>query len=126
MTDMPLLETPKQLTTRSGLSEGQIRQLIKTGQLQHVRVGCRILIPTGALEKFVAEGTQESWAGGIKDHDFAIFKSVTHSTSPGPSAVAAASARLVRQTANELKRSSRNSSSSEVATPAQVIQLGSS
>jgi excisionase family DNA binding protein len=57
MTGKPLLETPKQLAKRTGLSERQIRHLIDTGQLEHVPVGCRVFVAAGALEKFVAERT---------------------------------------------------------------------
>jgi excisionase family DNA binding protein len=47
MTGTPLLETPKQLAKRTGLSERQIRHLIETGKLEHVPVGSRIFIPAG-------------------------------------------------------------------------------
>jgi hypothetical protein len=43
MTDAPLLETPKQLAVRTGFSERQIRNLIKNGKLERVRVNCHML-----------------------------------------------------------------------------------
>ena len=72
---MPLLERPKQLAKRTGLSERQIGHLIETWQLKRVRLGCRDFIPAGEFEKFVVEGTQKSWEDGTKDHAFAISKS---------------------------------------------------
>ena len=50
------LETPKQLAARVGLSERQVRHLIETRQLEHVRIGCRIHIPVGAFARFL-----EAW-----------------------------------------------------------------
>ena len=99
----PLLETPKQLAERSGLSERQIRHLIKTGELEHVRVASRVFIATGEFEKFLTERTVKPCQDETKDHAFAISISAKSTTSPGPSTVAAASARLVRQTASKLK-----------------------
>ena len=74
MSETPLLERPKQLAKRTGLSERQIRHLIETGQLKRVRLGCRDFIPAGEFEKFVVEGTQTSWADGTKDPGFAISR----------------------------------------------------
>ncbi len=47
------LETPKQLAERVGLTERQIRHLIKTRQLEHVWIGCRVHVPTGAFARFL-------------------------------------------------------------------------
>ena len=123
MSDTPLLERPKQLAKRTGLSERQIRHLIETGQLRRVRVGCRDFIPVGEFEKFVAEGTQNSWEDGTKDHAFAISKSARPITSPGPSAVAAASAARARETARRLSSSLPNGYKSEGDATGQVIPL---
>jgi hypothetical protein len=108
MTHTRLLETPKQLSERSGLSVGQIRTLMRTGRLECVRVGCRDFIPAGAFEKFIEEGRKKPWEGATKDAASGISKSAGFTTSPGPSTVAAVSAARLRQTATKLKSSSQN------------------
>jgi len=47
------LETSKQLASRVGFSERQIRYLIQTRQLEHVVIGCRVHIPVGAFARFL-------------------------------------------------------------------------
>jgi hypothetical protein len=42
------VETPKQLAGRVGVSEYQIRRLVWTGKLEHIRIGVRDFIPSGA------------------------------------------------------------------------------
>lgn len=108
-----LLETPRQLSERSGLSVGQIRTLIRTGRLDCVRVGCRDFIPDGAFEKFVEEGRKKSWEGETKDPASGISRSAGLITSPGLSAVEVASAARAQQTAKRLKLISRSSSAPE-------------
>ena|SRR5215471_11496582 len=95
------LETPKELAARVGITARQVRHLIQTRQLEHVLIGCRIHIPAGAFARFLAN-------------------------SPGLNTAAAASAALARQTANKLKSSSRNFSSSATAEQARVIPMKSS
>src|SRR5215469_8834457 len=119
------LETPKQLAARVNLSEGQVRNLIRTGQLDHVMVGYRVLIPTGAFPRFL-ERNIRSCPEETKDRDSVGSISANASTSSGPSGAAAASARLARQTANKLKSSSRSGCSAEAAEAAPVIPLRSS
>ena len=121
MTGTPLLERPKQLSERTGLSVSQIRTLIRTRRLDCVRVGCRDFIPAGAFEKFVEEGRTKSWEDEIKVPVSVGSKSALLTTSSGLSTVAAASAALARQTANKLKSSSPNGSNSEEGGTAQVI-----
>jgi excisionase family DNA binding protein len=43
------LETPRQLAARVGISERQVRYLVQSKQLEHVRIGSRVHIPNGAL-----------------------------------------------------------------------------
>jgi len=51
--DSECLETPKQLASRVGLTERQIRNLIHSRQLEHVMIGSRVLIPAGAFTRFI-------------------------------------------------------------------------
>ena len=116
------LETPKQLATRVGLSERQVRHLIQTRQLEHVMIGCRIHIPVGAFTRFLEARSVLPCHDETKDRDCGGSTSGAVTTSSGPSEAAAASAALARQTANKLKSSSRSSSSSATAEPARVIR----
>jgi excisionase family DNA binding protein len=47
------LESPKQLSVRSGWPERRIRNLIAKNQLRHIRIGGSILVPIDALEEFL-------------------------------------------------------------------------
>src|SRR5204862_6317316 len=110
------LETPKQLARRVGVSERQIRQLIHTEQLEYVLIGCRVLIPIGAFSSYIdAKKVAPSWQGETKDRGSVGSINEPPITSCGPNAVAAASARLVRQTAKMLRTASRNGSAREAA-----------
>ena len=57
------VETLKQLSERVGISHRQARHLVQIGQLDHVMIGCRIHVPEGAWERFIAEGVQKCRAG---------------------------------------------------------------
>src|SRR5262245_25467525 len=108
------LETPKQLASRVGISERQVRQLLQTHQLEHVFIGCRILIPIGAFSRFLDANRVKQCQDETRDRDFAGSPSAGATTSPGPSEAAAASAALARATAEKLKSNSRNGSRSEL------------
>jgi hypothetical protein len=122
------LETPKQLADRVGISEGQVRHLIATDQLEHVKIGSRVHIPVGAFGRLVEANKRggAAWRDEIKVQGCDGLQREAPITSPGPSTAAAASARLARQTANKLKSSSQNGSNSEGGETAQVIRLQSS
>lgn len=47
------LESPKQLATRAGISERQARALIRSGKIEHVKIGERIYVPEGAYGRFL-------------------------------------------------------------------------
>jgi hypothetical protein len=126
MTTDVRLETPKQLAARVGLRERQVRHLVQTKQLEHIMIGCRVHIPCGAYERFVEERSVKPCQDEIRAPVSVGSTNASASTSLGPSGAAAASARLARQTANELKRFSANGSTPADAEPAQVIQLRSS
>jgi excisionase family DNA binding protein len=120
------LETPKQLAARIGISERQVRSLIQSRKLEHVMIGSRVHIPAGAFERFVEQNTVTPCQDETKARSCDGLQSVDAITSPGQSTVAAASARLARQTANELKRSSPTGCKQEDGESAQVIPLKSS
>ena len=48
------LESPKRLATRTGWPESRIRSLVASNQLRHIRIGGNILIPTDAIDEFLA------------------------------------------------------------------------
>jgi len=47
------LESPKQMSERTGWTEKRIRKLVNTEQIRHLRVEGRILLPKDAVEEFV-------------------------------------------------------------------------
>jgi excisionase family DNA binding protein len=120
------LETPKQLASRVGISERQVRHLIQTRRLEHVMIGCRVHIPVGAFARFLDARKVTTCQDEIRDRDFVGSPNAGAFTSPGRSMAGAASAQLARKTASKLKSASRNGSSAEDAEPAQVIPLRSS
>ncbi len=120
------LETPKQLAARVGITERQVRHLIQTRQLEHVMIGCRVLIPVGAFARFIEATRVPPCLDETRGRVSAGSPNVTASTSCGPSEAAAASAALARQTANRLKSSSPSSCNSAAGDPAPVIHLRSS
>jgi hypothetical protein len=99
------LETPKQLAERVGLTERKIRHLINTCQIEHVWIGSRVHVPRGAFGRFIDTKKVTPCQDEIKVPVSVGSKNATVSTSPGLSAVAAASAARARQTANKLKSS---------------------
>jgi excisionase family DNA binding protein len=94
------LETPRELAVRVGLTERQVRELIRTRQLEHVMIGCRVHIPLGAFARFIDARKVTPCQGEMRDRDCGGSRSGNVSTLPGPSEAAAASAALARQTAN--------------------------
>jgi hypothetical protein len=119
------VETPKQLAARVRISERKLRRLIQIRRLEHVMIGCRVYIPVGAWARFLKAETVLPCHDETKDRDSAGSTSASASTSHGPNGAAAASARLARQTANELKSFSPNGCNAEVAESARVIHLKS-
>src|SRR5215813_7870554 len=93
------LETPKQLASRVGISERQVRHLIQTRQLEHVMIGSRVHIPVGAFARFLDARKVKTCQDETRDRDFVGSPSANASTSLGLNTVAAASALLARQTA---------------------------
>jgi hypothetical protein len=120
------VETPRQLAERVGVTKRQIRYLVNTGQIEHVRIGARDFIPTGAWGRFVEKNKVKPCQEETTVPAFVGSKSATASISRGANTVAAASARLARQTAIKLKSLSRSSCTPEGGESAQVIPLKSS
>ena len=105
-----LLETPKQLASRIGISVGAINRLVNDGKLSFVRIGTRRRIPPGAWEDYIETHTVKPWRDAIRDQNSYISKGASPSIFFGQSEAAVASAALAQQTANRLKLLSRNSS----------------
>jgi excisionase family DNA binding protein len=49
---MTRLRTPRQLAAHTDISEKRIRELLKNGELRHLKMGAKFLIPDGALEEY--------------------------------------------------------------------------
>jgi len=97
------LETPTQLAARVGVPVRKIRHLISTRAIEHVWIGSRVHVPRGAFARFIETNKVNPCQEETKGRVYAGSTNAAASTSPGPSVVAAASARLARQTANKLK-----------------------
>ena len=121
-----LLETPKQLAKRVGLTVGAIHQLMNDGKLSFVQIGTRRRIPPGTWEVYIETNTVRPCRDAIKDQSSNFSISAGAFTSFGRNGVAAASAALARQTAQRLKSSSRNSSNATRKNLVRVIQQKSS
>ena len=120
------LETPKQLAARVGLTVGTIHRLMNDGKLPFVQIGTRRRIPPGTWEGYIETNTVRPCRDAIKDQSSSFLRSAGASTSFGQNGAAAASAALVRQTAQRLKSSSRNSSNATRKNSVHVIQQKSS
>jgi excisionase family DNA binding protein len=107
--ELPLLLTIKQTARKMGLKDGQVRKLIRDGRLAHVRVGSRLMIPRGAIERFIIDNTVQPCRGEIPAPAFDFSKSADAFTSAGLNQAAAGSAALALQTANKLKSHSPSS-----------------
>jgi excisionase family DNA binding protein len=117
------VETPKELAARVGVTEGKIRHLIHTRQIEHVWIGSRVHIPMGAWPRFIEAKKVKPCQDEIKDPAFVGSKSGGASTSPGPNMAAAASARRALTTVRELRSSLASGCKSEGSATAQVIPL---
>ena len=121
-----LLETPKQLAMRVGLTVGAIHRLMNDGKLSFVQIGTRRRIPPGTWEGYIETNTVRPCRDAIKGQSLNFLQSAGASTSFGRNGAAAASAALVQQTAQRLKSSSRNSSNATRKNSVHVIQQKSS
>jgi excisionase family DNA binding protein len=124
---LPLLTTIKVAAEVMGLTEDQVRDLLRERRIRYVRIGKRCMIPRDAIATFITENTvQPSWQDETQGHGSTSSKNADVITSSGPKAAAAGSAARARQIAHKLKSRSPNSSTCEPAAPARVIPLKSS
>ena len=66
---MQLLTLPK-LAAQSGWPESRIRRMVARGQLSHIRVNGRLLLPVTAIDEYVANHfVALSAAGGPHEAD---------------------------------------------------------
>ena len=66
---MQLLTLPK-LAAQSGWPESRIRRMVARGQLSHIRVNGRLLLPATAIDEYVANHfVALSAAGGSRATD---------------------------------------------------------
>ncbi|MEO1192393.1 MAG: helix-turn-helix domain-containing protein [Pseudomonadota bacterium] len=103
--------TMKELSKRVGVSEGQLRQLVRDQRLRCFKIGSRIYIPPGAWEEFLATQTEAPRCPDAEKDpacDSSIAGAAT--TLSGPSGDARASARRAQQTFEKLKSLSKRSS----------------
>jgi excisionase family DNA binding protein len=123
---LPELVTPKQAAAFMGLSDFQIRNLIRDGRLAHVNIGRRVMIPRLAIPQFIAENTVQPCHAETRVRAFATSTNAVATTSSGQSAAAAGSAQRALAIASKLKSPSQNSSTPAIAEQAHVIPSKSS
>jgi excisionase family DNA binding protein len=75
--DEELLITPKQAAKKLGVTDLQVRNLIRTGLLASVTVGKRKLIPKDAPARFVAENTVKTCPDETPDPAYGSLRDVT-------------------------------------------------
>jgi hypothetical protein len=122
MTDR--VETPKQLATRlENVSERQIRNLIKSGELESVQIGGRKYVPADAWSLLVERKRKRTWPDETKAHDSNGTVAAVVGTSAGTKQAVTSSAALARRTAKRLKSSSQNGCKLDSGSTGQVIQL---
>ena len=54
----PMVFSVKGAAAKLGGSQGSFYELVRSGEIEHIRVGKRILISRGALEKFIETNTR--------------------------------------------------------------------
>src|SRR6516164_2606374 len=123
---LPALASLAETAKVMGLSGSQVRQLIRSGRLEHILVGRRPFVPKTAMPRFLAENTVQPCHDETPAPVSASSKSGAVFTSAGPKLVAAGSAARARQIANKLKSRSPSSCASEHEPAARVTPLKSS
>lgn len=108
-----------------GLTESQVRRLIRGGRLAHVAIGSRPMVPRQAMEQFVADNTVTPCLDEIQDRAFDTAVVEGPSTFVGPSAASTASAARALRIAETLKAPSRTSSAAADNPDGRVIPLRS-
>jgi excisionase family DNA binding protein len=122
-TGTPHLMKIAQAAKALGLSENAVRRLVQGGRLAHVPVGPKlIMVPQGAIEKFIAENTVQACPDAIAALAFGSSKSAQRSTSSGQNGAEAASAARALRISEKLKSRLPNSSGSSLAARAPEIR----
>ncbi|QDM19234.1 helix-turn-helix domain-containing protein [Tardiphaga sp. vice278] len=124
--DLPALSSPDQVAKATGLKPRQVRSLIQSGRLGHIKIGSRVVVPRDAIEQFISMNTVQTCRDETQVPASVFLKNASASISSGPMADAAASAQRALRTANLLNPRSPTSSTSARGTPARVIPLRSS
>src|SRR5262249_42066533 len=121
MTDR--VETPRQLAERVGIKERQIRNLIRSGELESVQIGSRVYVPADAWGLMIERKRTRTWPDETKAHDSNGIAVAAAGTSAGTKQAAISSAALAQRTAKRLKSSSPNGCRLDSGNTARVIQL---
>ncbi|WP_354205829.1 MULTISPECIES: helix-turn-helix domain-containing protein [unclassified Bradyrhizobium] len=122
----PALLTTKQASKLLGISDSNVRQLIKQRRIDHVRIGKRSMIRRDRLQNFIDVNTVTTCPDETQALGSAFSTSVDATTLSGQKAVAAASAARARQIANKLSKPSPSSFTPASGIPGRVIPLKSS
>jgi excisionase family DNA binding protein len=118
-----MLATPKQAAAVMGLTESQVRALIREGRIAYVLIGKRSMVPRNAIDRFVQENMVQPCRVETLVPASGILKSGDVTTSSGPTTVAAGSAARALQIADKLKLRLPSSSTNETAAQARVVPL---
>src|SRR5262249_35597168 len=119
--DLPELASLGQFGQAIGLTDGQVRAIIRARRIPYVEIGRRLFIPKAAIPRFIEENTVQPCRDEIQGHVCVSSKNEVAFTSAGPKLAAAGSAARVRQIADKLKSSLPSSSASERGPKARVI-----
>lgn len=126
LVDLPLLATPRQAAHLLGLTDGQIRALIRDGRIAHIMIGKRVMVDKNDIKRFIRENKVQPCRDAIPALDCDSSKSGEFGMLLGQKKVAAASAALALQIAETLKSSSQTSFGHGSGPKARVIRLKSS
>lgn len=124
---MPEWLTVREAATRGPLSEGKIRSLIHSGELEYAKPGGRYLLPDHSVDDYIRRNLRKPQCQDVtKGPDCAGSPSAAPTMSSGVKAAGAASAARALQIASKLKRSSQDGSESDSEGTARATQLRSS
>jgi excisionase family DNA binding protein len=90
--ELPLLATPKEVARVTGISESQVRGLIRTRRIAHLLVGKRVMIPRQEIVRFISDNTVMPCRDETQDHISILSKNANATTSSGLKVAAAGSA----------------------------------
>lgn len=64
MTDSPLLLSPARAAKELGVGRDRVYALVRAGEIEHLSVGRKVLIPTWALEAWTRRAAEGSLGNG--------------------------------------------------------------